>query len=59
VLVWLLLANALGFTAANSLQRSLRTQFAQSLLLQQLLSTDSLTGIAHRRRFNSMLEREW
>ena len=59
VLVWLLLANALGFTAANSLQRSLRTQFAQSLLLQQLLSTDSLTGIANRRRFDSMLEREW
>jgi diguanylate cyclase (GGDEF)-like protein len=59
VLIWLLLANALGFTAANSLQRSLRTQFAQSLLLQQLLSTDSLTGIANRRRFDSMLEREW
>jgi diguanylate cyclase (GGDEF)-like protein len=58
-LVWLLFANAIGFTAANSLQRSLRTQFAQSLLLQQLLSTDSLTGIANRRRFDSMLEREW
>ena len=37
--LWLLVANALGFTAANSLQRSLRMQFAQSLLLQQLLST--------------------
>ena len=59
VLIWLLLANALGFTAANSLQRSLRTQFAQSLLLQQLLSTDTLTGIANRRRFDSALEREW
>jgi diguanylate cyclase (GGDEF)-like protein len=58
-LVWLLLANALGFVAANSLQRSLRMQFAQSLLLQQLLSTDSLTGIANRRRFDSALEREW
>ena len=58
-LVWLLLANALGFTAANSLQRSLRMQFAQSLLLQQLLSTDALTGIANRRRFDGALEREW
>ena len=58
-LVWLLLANALGFVAANSLQRSLRAQFAQSLLLQQLLSTDTLTGIANRRRFDSGLEREW
>ena len=58
-LVWLLLANALGFVAANSLQRSLRAQFAQSLLLQQLLSTDSLTGIANRRRFDTALEREW
>ena len=58
-LVWLLLANALGFVAANSLQRSLRAQFAQSLLLQQLLSTNSLTGIANRRRFDAALEREW
>ncbi|HSP50582.1 MAG TPA: GGDEF domain-containing protein [Pseudolabrys sp.] len=59
VLIWLLLANALGFTAANCMQRSLRTQFAQSLLLQQLLFTDSLTGIANHRRFDSALEREW
>ena len=58
-LVWLLLANALGFTAANSLQRSQRTQYAQSLILHQLLSTDSLTGIANRRRFDDALEREW
>jgi diguanylate cyclase (GGDEF)-like protein len=58
-LIWLLLANALGYTAANSLQRSLRTQFAQSLVLQQLLSTDAMTGIANRRRFDAALEREW
>ena len=58
-IVWLLIANALGFAAANSLQRSLRIQFAQSLLLQQLLSTDTLTGIANRRRFDDALEREW
>jgi diguanylate cyclase (GGDEF)-like protein len=58
-IVWLLLANALGFVAANSLQRSLRMQFAQRLILQQLLSTDSLTGIANRRRFDDALEREW
>lgn len=58
-LIWLLLANALGFTAANSLQRSLRMQFAQSLVLQQLLSTDAMTGIANRRRFDAALEREW
>ncbi len=58
-LVWLLLANALGFVAANSLQRSLRIQFAQSLILQQLLSTDALTGIANRRRFDDALDREW
>jgi diguanylate cyclase (GGDEF)-like protein len=58
-ILWLLLANALGFVAANNLQRSQRTQFAQSLLLQQLLSTDSLTGIANRRRFDEALAREW
>jgi diguanylate cyclase (GGDEF)-like protein len=57
--LWLLLINALGFTLANSLQRSLRTQFAQQLALEQLLSTDALTGIANRRRFDGALEREW
>ncbi len=58
-ILWLLLTNALGFTAANALQRSQRIQFAQSLLLRKLLSTDSLTGIANRRRFDEMLDREW
>jgi diguanylate cyclase (GGDEF)-like protein len=58
-LLWMLLANALGFTAANALQRSQRIQFAQSLLLRKLLSTDSLTGIANRRRFDEALDREW
>jgi diguanylate cyclase (GGDEF)-like protein len=57
--LWFSLANALGFIAANSLQRSLRIQFAQSLLLQRLLSTDSLTNIANRRRFDDVLAREW
>jgi diguanylate cyclase (GGDEF)-like protein len=58
-LVWLLLANALGFAAANGLQRSQRAQFAQSLLLRQLLSTDAMTGIANRRCFDAALVREW
>lgn len=57
--MWLLLANALGFTAANALQRSQRVQYAQSLVLQQLLSTDALTGIANRRRFDAALALEW
>ncbi len=57
--LWIVLANALGFIAANSLQRSLRIQFAQGLLLQNLLSTDSLTSIANRRRFDDELSREW
>ena len=57
--IWLLLINALGFIAANSLQRSLRTQFAQQVALEQLLSTDALTGIANRRRFDAALAREW
>jgi diguanylate cyclase (GGDEF)-like protein len=57
--LWFSLANALGFIAANSLQRSLRIQFAQSLLLHELLSTDALTNIANRRRFDDALAREW
>jgi diguanylate cyclase (GGDEF)-like protein len=58
-LIWVVLANALGFIAANSLQRSLRVQFAQGLLLQRLLSTDAMTNIANRRRFDDVLAREW
>jgi diguanylate cyclase (GGDEF)-like protein len=58
-LAWLLSANALGFLAANLLQRSQRTQFAQSVVLTQLLSTDAMTGIANRRRFDEVLQREW
>ncbi len=56
---WLLLINALGFLAANSLQRSLRAQFAQQLALERLLSTDALTGIPNRRRFDTALALEW
>ena len=58
-LIWLLLANTLGFTAANFLQRSQRMEFAQSLLLRRLLSTDAMTGIANRRRFDVAIERAW
>lgn len=58
-LICVVLANALGFAAANSMQRSQRTQFAQRLVLQQLLSTDAMTGIANRRRFDAALDREW
>ena len=58
-ILWVMLANGLGFAAANALQRSQRTQFAQSLLLHKLLSTDSLTGIGNRRRFDDALAREW
>jgi diguanylate cyclase (GGDEF)-like protein len=58
-LVWVSLANALGFIAANSLHRSQRLQFAQSLVLTRLLSVDAMTGIANRRRFDETLQREW
>jgi diguanylate cyclase (GGDEF)-like protein len=58
-MIWVFLANALGFTAANALQRSQRLQYAQRLMLQQLLSTDALTGIANRRRFDGAVALEW
>jgi len=58
-LLWLLLANGLGFAAANALQRGQRIQYAQKLVMQQLLATDSLTGIANRRNFDTALDREW
>jgi diguanylate cyclase (GGDEF)-like protein len=55
----LAVSNGLGFIAANGLQRSQRMQFGQSLMLRELLSTDSMTGIANRRRFDEELAREW
>jgi len=58
-LLWIVLANGLGFAAANALQRGQRVQYAQNLVMQQLLATDALTGIANRRSFDAALEREW
>jgi diguanylate cyclase (GGDEF)-like protein len=57
--LWLLLANGLGYTAANALQRGQRVQYAQRLVMQQLLATDALTGIANRRSFDEAFVREW
>ena len=57
--MWIALGNGLGFAAANALHRSQRVQYAQKLVMQQLLATDALTGIANRRSFDEALEREW
>jgi diguanylate cyclase (GGDEF)-like protein len=58
-LLWILLANGLGFAAANALQRGQRMQYAQKYVMQQLLATDALTGIANRRSFDVTIAREW
>lgn len=58
-LMWIMLANGLGYAAANALQRGQRIQYAQKLVMQQLLATDALTGIANRRTFDEALAREW
>ena len=58
-LLWILLANGLGFAAANALQRGQRVQYAQQLVMEHLLATDALTGIANRRNFDAALDREW
>ena len=58
-LLWLMLANGLGFAAANALQRGQRVQYAQQLVMEHLLATDALTGIANRRNFDAALDREW
>ena len=59
VVLRLVLVNVLGFSVANTLQRSQRIQFAQNCLLQRLLATDSLTGIPNRRYFDHALADEW
>jgi diguanylate cyclase (GGDEF)-like protein len=58
-LLWIMLGNGLGFAAANTLQRGQRIQYAQKLVMQQMLATDALTGIANRRNFDEALAREW
>ncbi|MGN6570697.1 MAG: diguanylate cyclase domain-containing protein, partial [Pseudolabrys sp.] len=58
-LLWIALANGLGFAAANALQRGQRMQFAQKYVMQQLLATDALTGIANRRSFDEAIARDW
>lgn len=58
-LLWIALANGLGFAAANALQRGQRMQYAQKYVMQQLLATDALTGIANRRSFDEAIAREW
>ena len=58
-LLWIMLGNGLGFAAANALHRGQRVQYAQKLVMQQLLATDALTGIANRRSFDDALDREW
>jgi diguanylate cyclase (GGDEF)-like protein len=58
-LLWLALGNGLGFAAANALHRGQRVQYAQKLVMQQLLATDALTGIANRRSFDEAIAREW
>jgi diguanylate cyclase (GGDEF)-like protein len=58
-LLWVILGNGLGFTVANSLQRGQRIQYAQRLVMQQLLGTDALTGIANRRSLDEALALEW
>jgi diguanylate cyclase (GGDEF)-like protein len=55
----MVLVNILGFSVANTLFRSHRIQFAQNRLLQKLLSTDALTGIANRRHFDQAMAEEW
>jgi diguanylate cyclase (GGDEF)-like protein len=57
--LWVLLGNGLGFAAANALHRGQRVQYAQKRVMQQLLATDALTGIANRRSFDEALDREW
>lgn len=58
-MLWIMLGNGLGFVAANSLQRGQRIQYAQRLVMQRLLATDALTGIANRRSFDEALASEW
>lgn len=54
-----LLTSAVGIWLVLALQRSLTRQFAVEAELQNLATTDALTGLPNRRAFDAHIEREW
>lgn len=55
----LLFSNALGATAAYSLEQLMRTGFLEAQLLSDTANRDGLTGIYNRRAFDEHIERVW
>ncbi len=53
------LSAATGVWLVIALQRSMTQQFAVEAELQNLATTDALTGLPNRRAFDAYLEREW
>jgi diguanylate cyclase (GGDEF)-like protein len=55
----LLCANLVGATVAASIERVVRTQFLEEMLLSEIAARDGLTGIYNRRRFDEHLDTHW
>ena len=56
---WLVILNLLGVVAMRLMRFTLRRQWSLSQALRHLATHDGLTGIANRRHYDQMLEREW
>jgi len=55
--VFILVANAIGYAAAVGHERAARTSFLQLKLLEHRADQDGLTGIANRRTFDTAVKR--
>jgi diguanylate cyclase (GGDEF)-like protein len=56
---WLVVLNLLGVVAMRMMRFSLRRLFSLSHALRHLATHDGLTGIANRRHYDQVLDREW
>jgi diguanylate cyclase (GGDEF)-like protein len=59
VIEWLVVLNLLGIVAMRMMRFSLRRLFSLSHALRHLATHDGLTGIANRRHYDQVLDREW
>lgn len=57
--IFLFFANIIGMSGSYTLERTLRTNYLKTKLLEELADRDGLTGIYNRRMFNTYLEKIW
>ncbi len=57
--IFVFFANIIGMSGSYTLERTIRTNYLKTKLLEELADRDGLTGIYNRRMFNTYLEKIW